>query len=119
MAESELFEEGLRIRREVLGTEYVDGSIARADDFMMSFQRVTTEWCWGYTWGREGLDREGAIDVRADKVEQLRKAPAAALHLQQRRAEPGLALADGVPGVPVRQPGALACGGDAAGLGHA
>jgi 4-carboxymuconolactone decarboxylase len=57
MSESELFESGLRTRREVLGAEYVDRSIAAADDFMMAFQRVTTEYCWGYTWNREGLDR--------------------------------------------------------------
>lgn len=57
MSESELFAAGLRTRREVLGADYVDRSIAGADEFMMSFQRVTTEWCWGYTWNREGLDR--------------------------------------------------------------
>jgi len=53
----ELFEAGLKIRREVLGPEYVGGSLARADDFMMALQRVTTEWAWGYTWSRPGLDR--------------------------------------------------------------
>jgi 4-carboxymuconolactone decarboxylase len=51
------FETGLAIRREVLGAEYVDGSLSRADDFMMAFQRLTTEWCWGSTWSRPGLDR--------------------------------------------------------------
>lgn len=56
MAESEQFEKGLKIRRQVLGTDYVDGSLAKADDFMMAFQRITTEWCWGYAWTRPGLD---------------------------------------------------------------
>lgn len=56
MAENAQFEKGLKLRRQVLGTEYVDGSIAKADDFMMAFQRITTEWCWGYAWSREGLD---------------------------------------------------------------
>jgi 4-carboxymuconolactone decarboxylase len=51
------FDAGLAVRREVLGAEYVDGSIARADDFMMAFQRMSTEWCWGATWTRPGLDR--------------------------------------------------------------
>ena len=58
MAGSELFDRGLQVRREVLGAEYVDGSLARADDFMMAFQQITTEWCWGYTWDRPGLDRK-------------------------------------------------------------
>jgi len=57
MSESEMFRKGLEVRREVLGAEYVDGGIARADDFMMAFQRITTEWCWGYAWTRDGLDR--------------------------------------------------------------
>jgi 4-carboxymuconolactone decarboxylase len=53
-----LFEAGLKVRREVLGADYVDGSIARADDFMMAFQRITTEMCWGYAWTRPGLNRK-------------------------------------------------------------
>ena len=52
-----LFEKGLAIRRDVLGADYVDGSLARADDFMAAFQNITTEMCWGYAWGRPGLDR--------------------------------------------------------------
>jgi 4-carboxymuconolactone decarboxylase len=52
-----LFEKGLKLRRAVLGADYVDQSLQSADDFMMSFQRLTTEWCWGYLWTREGLDR--------------------------------------------------------------
>jgi len=53
-----LFKQGLEIRREVLGKEYVDSSLAAANDFNMAFQRITTEWCWGYGWGRPGLDRK-------------------------------------------------------------
>lgn len=58
MAESEMFTKGLEVRRDVLGADYVDASLARADDFMMAFQRITTEYCWGYAWTREGLDRK-------------------------------------------------------------
>ena len=58
MAESELFERGLALRRDVLGAEYVDASIDGADEFMMSFQRVLTELVWGYAWSRPGLDRK-------------------------------------------------------------
>lgn len=54
---ADLFDKGLAIRREVLGAEYVDGSLGRADDFMAAFQNITTEMCWGYAWGRPGLDR--------------------------------------------------------------
>ena len=57
MSDRSLFETGLEIRREVLGADYVDTGLAEADDFMMAFQQLTTEWCWGYAWSRPGLDR--------------------------------------------------------------
>ncbi len=40
----------------VLGTDYVDANLAGADEFMMGFQRLLTEWAWGYAWSRPGLD---------------------------------------------------------------
>jgi 4-carboxymuconolactone decarboxylase len=52
------FKEGLAVRREVLGAEHVDKSLAAADDFTAAFQKMTTEWCWGETWTRPGLDRK-------------------------------------------------------------
>ena len=55
---SELFEKGLQIRREVLGAEHVDASIANADDFSRPMQELVTEYCWGKLWGRPGLDRK-------------------------------------------------------------
>jgi len=58
MDDSELFEQGLQVRREVLGAEYVDANLAETDEFMMAFQRVVTEWAWGYAWSRPGLDRK-------------------------------------------------------------
>lgn len=54
----ELFEKGLEIRKVVLGKEFVEKSIASADDFNMPMQRLTTEYCWGAVWGREGLSRK-------------------------------------------------------------
>ena len=54
----QLFHEGLKNRREVLGAEYVDRSINNANDFTMAFQHITTEWCWGYGWGDETLPRK-------------------------------------------------------------
>jgi 4-carboxymuconolactone decarboxylase len=37
--------------------DYVDASLAQADDFLMAFQRLSTEWAWDYVWNRPGLDR--------------------------------------------------------------
>lgn len=52
------YEVGLSIRREVLGDDYVDNSLKNVDDFNRGFQRLVTEYCWGATWGGEGLDRK-------------------------------------------------------------
>ena len=56
--EKEMFEKGLKIRREVLGSEYVDKAISTADDFNRPLQELVTTYCWGECWGRPGLDRK-------------------------------------------------------------
>jgi 4-carboxymuconolactone decarboxylase len=56
--QDDLFETGMRIRREVLGDEYVDRASAGANDFNRDFQRLVTEYCWGASWGRDGLTRK-------------------------------------------------------------
>ena len=55
---SETYEKGLKIRREVLGNEYVDRALANADEFSGDFQTYVTESCWGAIWGRPGLSRK-------------------------------------------------------------
>ncbi|HXV08090.1 MAG TPA: 4-carboxymuconolactone decarboxylase [Burkholderiales bacterium] len=53
-----LFEKGLKVRREVLGAEYVDRAIQTADDFNRPMQELVTRYCWGEIWNRPGLDRK-------------------------------------------------------------
>jgi 4-carboxymuconolactone decarboxylase len=52
------YENGLAIRRAVLGTDHVDRSLERASEFSRPIQDLVTEYCWGAIWGREGLDRK-------------------------------------------------------------
>ena len=54
----EMFEKGLKIRKEVLGAEYVEKSLANADDFTSPMQRLVSEYCWGAVWGREELPQK-------------------------------------------------------------
>jgi 4-carboxymuconolactone decarboxylase len=82
MNEKELFEKGLEVRREVLGADYVDGSIAKADDFMMAFQHITTELCWGYAWTRPGLDRRTRSIVNLAMLTALSKPAELKLHVR-------------------------------------
>jgi 4-carboxymuconolactone decarboxylase len=55
---NETFEKGLAIRKSVLGAEFVEKSIASADEFNMPMQELVTEYCWGAVWGREGLPKK-------------------------------------------------------------
>jgi 4-carboxymuconolactone decarboxylase len=52
------YEEGLKVRREVLGAEYVDRALANADAFNQPLQDFVTSHCWGAVWTRPGLPRK-------------------------------------------------------------
>jgi hypothetical protein len=83
MAEDDaLFQKGMPIRREVLGPEYVDASMARADEFMMSFQRATTAWAWGWAWGDPTLDRKTRSLMNLAMLTALNRAPEIKLHVK-------------------------------------
>lgn len=81
-AKSPLFEKGLKIRREVLGAEYVDTSLANANEFTQAFQDITTEWCWGYAWGRSGLDRKTRSILNLAMLTALNRSPEIKLHVR-------------------------------------
>lgn len=51
-----LFEEGLKVRRTVLGHDYVDRALQNASPFSRPGQELITEWAWGNIWRRPGLD---------------------------------------------------------------
>ena len=78
----ELFARGLSVRREVLGADYVDNSLRAANDFMMAFQQITTEWCWGYAWTRSGLDRKTRSLVNLAMLTALNRSPEVKLHVR-------------------------------------
>lgn len=82
MSRSKQFEDGLKVRREVLGADYVDGSLEKADDFMMAFQTITTEWCWGHAWTRPGLDRKTRSMINLAMLTALSKPAELKLHVR-------------------------------------
>jgi 3-oxoadipate enol-lactonase/4-carboxymuconolactone decarboxylase len=61
------YDEGMRVRREVLGDEHVDRATGRATDFTRDFQELITSYAWGEIWTRPGLDRRtrSAITITA------------------------------------------------------
>ncbi|ETN40227.1 uncharacterized protein HMPREF1541_04503 [Cyphellophora europaea CBS 101466] len=58
-AHATLWENGIQVRREVAGNEYVDRSLAKgASDFGKPMQELVTEVGWGMVWSRSGLERK-------------------------------------------------------------
>lgn len=52
-----VYDDGMRVRREVLGDEHVDRANARKTGFTGDFQDLITRYAWGEIWTRPGLDR--------------------------------------------------------------
>ncbi|HSR05944.1 MAG TPA: carboxymuconolactone decarboxylase family protein [Bryobacteraceae bacterium] len=78
----ELFEKGLAIRKSVLGAEYVEKSIAAADDFNRPMQELTTEYCWGWCWGREGLDKKTRSIINLAMISALNRPNELKIHVK-------------------------------------
>ena len=78
----ELFEKGLAIRKSVLGAEFVEKSIAAADDFNRPLQELTTEYCWGWCWGREGLDKKTRSIINLAMISALNRPHELKMHVK-------------------------------------
>jgi 3-oxoadipate enol-lactonase / 4-carboxymuconolactone decarboxylase len=50
------FQAGMKVRRQVLGAEHVERSLANTTDFTRDFQELITRYAWGSVWTRPGLD---------------------------------------------------------------
>src|SRR5438105_14656290 len=48
---------GMKVRKEVLGSEHVERALAHTTEFDADFQRFITEYAWGGVWARPDLDR--------------------------------------------------------------
>lgn len=80
--DKEMFEKGLAIRRAVLGAEYVDKSIAAADDFTKPLQELVTQYCWGEVWGRPELDRRTRSMINLAMISALNRPHELKLHVR-------------------------------------
>jgi 4-carboxymuconolactone decarboxylase len=78
----EYFDRGLQIRKSVLGAEYVENSLKSADDFNLPMQELTTEYCWGAIWGREGLPRKIRSMLNLAMISALNRPHELKMHIQ-------------------------------------
>lgn len=56
--QTELFEKGVAMRREVLGDAHVERSLAGVTDLTATLQKMVTEWAWGDIWQRPILSKQ-------------------------------------------------------------
>ena len=76
------YDDGMAVRREVLGDSYVEQANAKTTDFTRDFQQVVTEFAWGTVWTRPGLDRRSRSMVTLTALIALGHHDELALHLR-------------------------------------
>jgi 4-carboxymuconolactone decarboxylase len=78
----ELYRRGLEIRKAVLGNDYVERSLASADDFSRPIQELSTEYCWGRVWSRPGLERRDRSLINLAMIAALNRPHELKLHVK-------------------------------------
>jgi 4-carboxymuconolactone decarboxylase len=76
------YEDGLKVRREVLGAEHVDRALANADSFSQPLQDFVTSYCWGGVWTRPGLPRKTRSLLNLAMLTTLGRAHELKLHVR-------------------------------------
>ena len=79
---NEKFERGLKLRKQVLGAEYVEKSLAAADAFSMPMQELSTEYCWGHVWTRPGLALRDRSLINIAMISALNRPHELKLHVK-------------------------------------
>jgi len=75
-------DDGMEVRREVLGSEHVDRATENATEFTRDFQELITEYAWGSIWTRPGLDRRSRSLVTLTALVAMGHDEELALHLR-------------------------------------
>ena len=66
----------------MLGAEFVEKSLATADEFNMPMQELTTEYCWGAVWGREGLPHKTRSMLNLAMISVLNRPHELKMHIK-------------------------------------
>ena len=82
MTDDEQYEQGMRVRREVLGDAHVDRALADATDFTAPWQEFITRHAWGGVWTRDGLDRRTRSAITLSVLTALGRENEIAMHVR-------------------------------------
>jgi 4-carboxymuconolactone decarboxylase len=80
--EDERWRKGLATRREVLGDEYVDRSLAAMDDLTAPLQDFVTRAAWNDVWNRPGLARRDRSILNIGMLVALNRPHELRIHLR-------------------------------------
>jgi 4-carboxymuconolactone decarboxylase len=75
-------EQGMAVRREVLGDEHVDRAVTGTTSFTEPFQDFITRYAWGEIWSRPGLTRPERSIVTLTALAALGREHELALHVK-------------------------------------
>ncbi len=78
----DIYEKGLAIRRAVVGSAYVDKSLAEADDFTRPLQELVTKYCWGEVWSRPDISRRDRSLINLAMIAALNRPHELKLHVR-------------------------------------
>jgi 4-carboxymuconolactone decarboxylase len=78
-------EDGMRVRRAVLGDAHVDRAIKATTDFTAPFQDLITRYAWGDVWARPGLSRAERSMITLAALVALRQTDELAMHVRAAR----------------------------------
>lgn len=78
----DLFQVGLKVRREVLGEDYVSKALDKQTSFTQPLQEVVTKAAWGMIWTRPGLTRAQRSMINIALLAALNRPEEFALHLR-------------------------------------
>jgi len=82
MTDEERTEQGMAVRREVLGNEHVDRATARTTEFTAPFQDLIARYAWGDIWSRPGLSRAERSMITLTALAVLRQDEEFAMHVR-------------------------------------
>ena len=82
MSDEGLYEQGMEVRRAVLGDEHVDRATANATEFTAPWQEFITRHAWGAVWTRDGLDRRTRSAITLTALTALGREHEIAMHVR-------------------------------------
>jgi 4-carboxymuconolactone decarboxylase len=82
MSDEARAEQGMRVRRQVLGDEHVDRAVAGTTEFTAPFQDLITRYAWGEIWSRPGLTRAERSMITLTALATLRQEEELAMHIR-------------------------------------